>query len=337
MGAQAARKLGIEGEEGPGVIAGIDYLEQRKRGMVTDLGREVVVIGGGNTAIDAARSARRDGARVTLLYRRSLQEMPAASHEIEDAVAEGVRLMLLCAPRKILRDGITLKGIEFQRMRLGEPDENGRRQPIPIPGDLQTLQVDCVIVAVSQEPGWQGITQGCNNGKWLHTKDDGKLDDDLWAGGDDRGPGIASRAIAQGRLAAESAHAELCGEPVPSHWRVRPALRPGSVKQDYYPEQSRGGKARRPANEWLSQPDLEIDQTISSEQASHEAARCMSCGSCFGCQQCFMYCNAAGFTHVEEVAPGHYFAQALEACEGCGKCIELCPCGYMEAQDKAIW
>jgi NADPH-dependent glutamate synthase beta subunit-like oxidoreductase/Pyruvate/2-oxoacid:ferredoxin oxidoreductase delta subunit len=337
LGAQAARTLGIEGEQGPGVLTGIEYLERRKMGLDTRLGNEVVVIGGGNTAIDAARSARRDGARVTLLYRRSLEEMPAARHEIQDAVSEGVRLMLLSAPARILRDGDTLKGIEFQRMHLGEPDENGRRRPLPIPGDIHTLSADNVIVAVSQQPDWQGIAHLQDKEKWLRTRDDGKLDDDLWAGGDDRGPGIASRAIAQGRLAAEAAHAELRGEPAPAPWKMRPALDPGSVKKDYYPEQARGDQPRRPPDDWLSQPDLEINQTISSEQASREASRCMSCGACFGCHQCFMYCNAAGFTLVEEVAPGHYFAQALDACEGCGKCIELCPCGYMEAQDKAIW
>ena len=83
----------------------------------------------------------------------------------------------------------------------------------------------------------------------------------------------------------------------------------------------------------ISIPESEIDQTISDEQACQEAARCMSCGLCFDCQQCFMYCNKAGFTRVEETRPGNYFVLALDACEGCGKCIEVCPCAYLEARD----
>ena len=79
--------------------------------------------------------------------------------------------------------------------------------------------------------------------------------------------------------------------------------------------------------------EAEIDQTLDSEQALQEAARCMSCGLCFDCQQCFMYCNAAGFTRIEETGPGKYYALALDACEGCGKCIEICPCGYLEARE----
>ena len=161
----------------------------------------------------------------------------------------------------------------------------------------------------------------------------GSLDADLWAGGDDRGPGIASRGIAQGRFAAEAAHAELRGEQPPAtHTRPVPA---GAVKTDYYPEQARSGIHRRPAGEWLSNPDREIDQTLDYEQACKEAARCMSCGLCFDCEQCFMYCNAGGFTRIKYAGPGHYYALALDACEGCGKCIELCPCGYLEPRDDA--
>jgi len=99
----------------------------------------------------------------------------------------------------------------------------------------------------------------------------------------------------------------------------------------------RGSAPRRPQEQWLAEPGLEIDHTLSSEQACQEAERCLSCGLCFGCQQCFMYCNAAGFTRIEQAAPGRYYAMALEACEGCGKCIELCPCGYLESRDGLAW
>jgi len=336
MGAQGARKLGVEGEDGPGVIPGIEYLGSRKQGARADLGQRVIVVGGGNTAMDAARSARRDGAEVTILYRRGREEMPAEAQEIEDALTEGVRIEFLAAPTRILRDDDGVLGVEVQRMRLGKAGADGRANPEPIPGDLYRIDADAVLVAVSQEPSWHGLGGVAEEHKWLHTEADGRLARDIWAGGDDRGPSIASRAIAQGRLAAEAAHAQLRGL-VPPKPDPRPALNPASVKADYYEPSEREARHRRPRERWLTEPEAEIDETITSEEACREAARCMSCGLCFGCQQCFMYCNALGFTRFEEVTPGHYYAFALEACEGCGKCIELCPCGYMESREGSAW
>jgi NADPH-dependent glutamate synthase beta subunit-like oxidoreductase/ferredoxin len=337
MGAQAGRRLGVPGETGPGVLPGIDYLMKRKNGIAVELGDRVVVVGGGNTAIDAARSARRDGAQVTLLYRRSRAEMPAAAHEVKDAMAEGIRFEFLAAPRAILRTDGALAGVEVQRMRLGDVDPDGRQRAVPVPGDVFTLVANTVLAAVSQEPDWRGIGEAGDGDDWLHTTDDGKLADDLWAGGDDRGPGIASRAIAQGRLAAEAAHARLRGEAPPLPAQARRVVDPASIKPDYYEARPRSATPRRPKEQWLAEPDVEIDQTLSREQAALEASRCMSCGLCFGCQQCFMYCNGSGFTRIEEPEPGRYYAMALEACEGCGKCVELCPCGFLETRDGAGW
>ncbi len=334
LGAQGARDLGIPGEKGPGVISGITYLRQRKQRIDSHIGERVVVIGGGNTAIDAARSARRERAEVSLLYRRGPEEMPAAVHEVEDAHSEGVQFRFLVSPTRIIREGTDIRQIEIQKMRLGDVDEQGRRRPVPIPGQLQTLPADTVIVAVSQAPNWHGMDPMSDGHKWLRTEEDGKLDDNIFAGGDDRGPGIASRAIAQGRLAAEAAHAELRGEPHPREARMREAVRAGAVKIDFYGGRQRQCNLRHPQEEWLRDPELEIEQTMSDAQACRESARCMSCGLCFDCQQCFMYCNASGFTRIEGSRPGHYFALALDACEGCGKCIEVCPCGYLEIRDS---
>jgi formate dehydrogenase major subunit len=333
LGAQAARRLGIPGEDGPGVVSGIEFLRRRKEGRDTGCGRNVLVIGGGNTAIDAARSARRAGCSVTLIYRRSESEMPATTHEVADARREGVEFRFLAAPTRISREQDAIQRVEIQGMRLGEPGSDGRRRPEPIPGRIESLAADTVVMAVSQEPAWHTADGVLEAGSWLRPANDGKLQDRLFAGGDDLGPGIASRAIGQGRHAAESAHAELRGLPAPPLQPTVPPLVPGSVKVDYYADRQRSPAARRPEPDWLADPDAEIDLTLSCEQASEEAARCMSCGLCFDCQQCFMYCNRSGFTRVEEVRPGKYFAFAVDACEGCGKCIELCPCGYLEARE----
>ena len=333
LGAQAARALGVPGEKGQGVFAGIDYLRRRKHGQATDCGRQVRVIGGGNTAIDAARSARREGAAVTLVYRRTESEMPAARGEILDARAEGVEFRFLSAPARIVRDNGSIRHVDIQGMRLGEPDDDGRRRPVPVPGQIESLPADTVIVAVSQAPAWLDLDAALRAGNWLEAADDGKIEAGLFTGGDDLGPGIASRAVGQGRHAAESAHAELRGLPAGGRIPTHPPLPADSVKTDYYAERNRSSLPRRPADEWLSSPDAEIDLTLGYEQASEEAARCMSCGLCFDCQQCFMYCNAAGFTRVAETRPGRYFVLALDACEGCGKCIEVCPCGYLGPRD----
>jgi NADPH-dependent glutamate synthase beta subunit-like oxidoreductase len=307
LGAQAGSDLGIPGEKGPGVMS---------------------------TAIDAARSARRDGALVTVLYRRSEAEMPAAKNEVEDARREGVEFRFLLSPVRVVRAGNNIQQLQLQEMRLAEADEQGRRRPVPIPGRSQELPADAVIVAVAQAPDWESMGVLPGSREWLHTREDGKLDENIWAGGDDRGPSIASKAIAQGRLAAESAHAELRGQEKPRASSARKALHSGAVKTDFYSKQQRTEGLRRSQQEWLSDPESEIDQTISNEQACQEAARCMSCGLCFDCQQCFMYCNRAGFTRVDETRPGNYFVLALDACEGCGKCIEVCPCAYLEARDE---
>ena len=333
LGAQAGSDLGIPGEKGPGVMSGIDYLQRRKQHIKSQHGKRVLVIGGGNTAIDAARSARRDGASVTVLYRRSEAEMPAAAHEVADARHEGVEFRFLLSPIRVVRDGSKIQQLHVQEMRLAEADEQGRRRPVPIPGRSQEFPADAVIVAVAQAPDWEGMGVMPGTREWLHTREDGKLDENIWAGGDDRGPSIASKAIAQGRLAAESAHAELRGQESPRASSARKAVRSGAVRTDFYREQQRAEGCRRSQEERLSDPESEIDQTISYEQACQEASRCMSCGLCFDCQQCFMYCNGAGFTRIEESRPGNYFALALDACEGCGKCIEICPCGYLEARD----
>jgi NADPH-dependent glutamate synthase beta subunit-like oxidoreductase len=318
MGAQGARRLEIPGEAGSGVIPGIVYLRQRKHGLRTGLGNQVVVIGGGNTAIDAARSARRDGAAVTVLYRRTRDVMPAAAHEVDDAITEGVEFIFLGVPTAVLREDSVVSGIEYRHTNAAATSER------------QQLAASSIIVAVSQEPDWQDLGLAGDDDKWLHTEEDGRLADDLWAGGDDRGLGIASRSVAQGRIAAEAAHAQLRGEP--RKQRALPPIDSSKVRAGYYEQQDRGERLRRPQEEWLAQPELEIDLTISSEEACREADRCMSCGLCFDCHQCVMYCNASGYSAVANATPGHYFTLALELCEGCGKCTELCPCGYLEAR-----
>jgi NADPH-dependent glutamate synthase beta subunit-like oxidoreductase/Pyruvate/2-oxoacid:ferredoxin oxidoreductase delta subunit len=328
IGAQKGRLMDIPGEDGPGVWAGTTYLELVNDDQPVALGGRVVVVGGGNTAIDAARAVRRQGAEVTLLYRRTRAEMPAIASEVEDATREGVRIEYLAAPIEIVRDSSVVRAVRVQTMALGEPDASGRRRPVPVAGAVQEIAADAVVVAVSQEPDWEGLDGVEREGARCASRSGAWIGEDVLAGGDVVGLGIASLAIAQGRLAAEAAHARLRGladtDTAPSE-----PISSARLRLDYYPGVAPTEPPRRPSDKWLASPDEEITGTISEQDFLNEVGRCLSCGLCFGCQHCMMYCNPCGFTRIAEPRPGAYFALALDRCEGCGKCIEVCPCGFL--------
>jgi NADPH-dependent glutamate synthase beta subunit-like oxidoreductase len=334
IGAHEGLQLRVPGEAGPGVWTGTDYLSRFNQGEKIHLGKRVAVIGGGNTAIDAARAARREGSEVRLLYRRTRSEMPAIDSEIEEALQEEIQLEYLVAPVEILRgaDGLP-RSLVVQRMSLGDPDESGRRRPIPIEGSEHEIPVDGVLAAVSQQPDWEGLDhlRPHKDGDWVSADDRGQVNHQLWEGGDVLNLGIASTAIYHGRLAAESVHARLRGHPAPDLHRPDP-INTSSAKVDYYSEKARVTQRHLPVEDWLADPKAEIHQTITEEQFQEEIDRCLSCGQCFGCWHCWMYCAHGCFTHAEEVSPGAYFSLALDRCQACGKCIDVCPSGFLQVR-----
>ncbi len=331
IGAQLSRRLGVPGEDGEGYWTGTDYLRWLNRGQTPDLGKRVAVIGGGNTAIDSARAARRSGADVTILYRRTRNEMPAIESEIEEAVAEDIRFEFLVAPLQIERNGAAIRSVVVQRMELGPPDASGRRSPRPIEGSEVELPFDSVIVAISQEPDWHRLEHlNATRGR-LETTQSGRVANDLWAGGDTLGSGIAGLAIAQGRKAAIDVHARLRGLPPPEP-DGNPTISADRVKPAYYRQQDPLTVPRRAVDTWLSEPDREIHETISERAFLEETSRCLSCGQCFGCEHCWTYCNPGAFSRLEEVQPGAYFSLSIEMCEACRKCVEVCPCGFLSVR-----
>jgi len=332
IGAQTGRGLGIPGEQGPSVWTGTDYLSRVNSGEEIELGAQVVVIGGGNTAIDAARCARRTGADVTILYRRTREEMPAIPHEIDDALDEGVELELLVSPVRIERqaDGRPAR-IEVQRMRLGEPGPSGRRRPVPVEGSEFMIPAGSVIEAVSQVPALDGLEALDHDGDWLVANAGAALGDDILVGGDALGLGIAGNAIMQGRRAAEQLHTRFRGfNPAPAADTLVADISSESVLFDSKPQSDAVHTPMLAAEKRIALGMTEVAGTISEEQFLAEVERCFSCGSCFGCEQCYMYCTAGCFTKVEEVRPGMYFSLNLDQCQDCGKCVEVCPCGFLE-------
>lgn len=335
IGAQRGRGLGVPGEDGGGVFAGTEFLSAVNRGIALAIGKRVVVVGGGNTAVDSARAARRLGAATTILYRRSKDEMPAIREEVEAAVAEGVELALLAAPARLVREAGALTAVEAQRMSLGDPEASGRRRPVPIPGATFLIRADSVIAAVSQEPDWTLLEGLRPDGVWIQGSTDAEIDQDVWAGGDARGLGIAGMAIAQGRQAAEAVHRRLRRIEHVGPADRRGQLAPGDVKPQFFPERAPVVPPASTVEERLAEPERESVGTIDEEQFLAEVARCFSCGLCFGCEHCWTFCNAPAFTRIEETRPGIYFALAVDRCEGCGKCIDLCPCGYLSPSPDA--
>ncbi|HBI16295.1 MAG TPA: pyridine nucleotide-disulfide oxidoreductase [Desulfobulbaceae bacterium] len=219
VGAHVSKKLGIEGEEvTKGVLHGVDYLRRVLTGEDVDLGRNVVVVGGGNVAIDVARTALRRGSdHVFILYRRTREEMPASKAEIHHLEEEGVRIEILAAPMKILAENGRLTGVECIRTELGEPDESGRRRPVKKKGTNFVIKADSIIMAISQK-----VDHTADKGVEFKLTSGGTYQVDpltlqtnvewIFAGGDNvLGPQTAAKAVYQGKVAAESIQRYLEG------------------------------------------------------------------------------------------------------------------------------
>jgi NADH-quinone oxidoreductase subunit F len=213
-GAHGSMKLRIPGEGFRGVFPGVEFLRDINLGKRIEMGKKVAVVGGGNVALDVARSALRLGTRrVGIYYRRSINEMPAIREEVGEAIQEGVKIHFLVSPLRIIGKGGRVAEMDCIRMKLGEPDRSGRRRPIPIEGSSFKVQADTIIAAIGQRIDRKAL-------KGLDTNTDGTVQVNqetgetnlkgVFAGGDlVRGPGWAIDAIADGKKGAESIHRYL--------------------------------------------------------------------------------------------------------------------------------
>jgi len=327
LGAHKGLKLRVEGEDADNVMTGTDFLHRVNTGEKVEVGEKVVVIGGGDTAIDAARVSRRLGSDVTILYRRTKAEMPAYEEEIEGAIEEGITIEFLAAPTEIYRNNGVATGMKCQRMELGEPDASGRRRPVPIDGNTFDLEFSTLIPAISQEPDFSGFENLIEGRDWIKIDESGQTKiEGIYSGGDNVSLDIAITAIAHGRQAAEAIHASITGEKPEKE--EKPIIKTDKMMISYYERKDRTPIIVLPVDERLKDLQNEVVKTWSPDEAVAEAKRCMSCGECFDCGNCWSYCQDNAV--IKPLVKGEPYKFKMEFCNGCKKCAENCPCGYIE-------
>jgi len=301
-GFQKDGRLPIEGIDAEGVFGALSFLEQVARGEAPKLGDRVLVIGGGNTAMDAARTAQRlIGNPVTVVYRRSRTEMPAEEEELADLLEEGNFLEELASPKRVMLDGGRVIGLECVRNKLGLPGADGRREPLPIKGSEFMLKADSILGAIGQRPDvsfldGSGVTLETNGAITVNPETGLAGAPSVYAGGDvTRGPAIIIEACADGRRAAEA----ICrGFGIP--FAALPARLPAlSQEEILQAKRVRATKEAQHAPDRLPTGkhagfDL-IEQTLDEEEARKEAARCLQCSTL--CDKCVEVCpNRANYT-----------------------------------------
>lgn len=338
IGAWQSSRIGCPGEEAEGVLGGIDFLGDVAQQRPVNVGDKVAVIGGGNTAMDAARTALRLGAaQVMVLYRRTRAEMPAQDSEIEEAMEEGVQFHFLVAPQEIVSANGRVKAVKLDKMKLGEPDASGRRRPVAT-GEEELIPVDTVIAAIGQQVNTAGL-EDLVLSRW----DTIAADDQtcvtsragVFAGGDAvSGPGIAIEAVAWGKAAAESIQAYLQGKTIADN--SSPYLsrqEPQQAWLDSFAQQPR-------CQQEHADPEVRrhnfapVSHILPAEKAVAEAGRCLECG-CLDYYECKLLAYARrygvqperlqGSRHPAGVDDSHPFmVRDMGKCILCGLCVRVC-------------
>ena len=324
LGAHKGIKLGIPGEKAAGVRQGVDYLREVNLTGQADTGKQVAIIGGGNVAIDVARSALRLGAKeVNIIYRRTRTEMPAWEEEIQAAESEGVTITYLAAPKEVLIKNDSVVGLRCIRMELGEPDSSGRRRPVRIPGSEYDIEIDQLIPAIGQRPDISSIENvaGLKISRWGTTEVDSVTyatdHEGVFAGGDlQTGPATAIEAIAAGREAAESIVRYLDGQDMTKGRKPetieKPVYRP--VPEDE-PQKSREKMPELPVEKRAGNFE-EVELGYNEVSGKAEAGRCINCGYCCECLQCVPACLAEAVDHSQVVVEQEIEIGSVVLCPG---------------------
>ncbi len=333
VGSHKGMTLGVEGD---GLaLQGIAFLRSVALGETVKIGARTAIIGGGNTAIDCARTARRLGAKdVSIVYRRSPSEMPALAEDVQAARAEGIALHFLTAPKRLTADKGAIN-LECMEMELGAPDGSGRARPVPIEGSLFTLKVDSVIAAVGQVP--ESDIPGLNrNERGLIENSPG-----VFVGGDCAGAkAFVADAIASGKQGALAIHCRLEGKDLKEEFSrhrigggssfsfqhlLDPLSCPSDLKRVVTLDQLNTicvPAAPRKDSATASKIDSfqETARGLSASKMSSEVERCFKCGTCTQCDLCFLLCPDISLKKEEDG-----YAVNADYCKGCGVCATTCP------------
>ena len=338
-GAWSSTKMRVDGEDAEGVFGGIDFLRSVILGSPVDIGKRVAVCGGGNTAMDACRTAVRLGAeKVYIIYRRTRDEMPADALEIDEAQEEGVDFRFLTNPDKILTQDGKVCGIKLQIMELGEPDVSGRRKPVPIEGKFETLEVDSVIMAIGQKPELSGFEELDTTSRGTISADESTFRTNIsgiFAIGDatNKGADIAISAIGEAQKSASVVDSYLRGNII---GYKKPILVEREINKSDLADREHIARERMrvlPAEERKHSFD-EVALGLTDEQARREASRCLECG-CLDYYRCKLinYANKynaeferfAGQKSPAKKDTGHkYILRDSGKCILCGLCVRVC-------------
>jgi len=321
IGTSRSVKLGIEGEDLPGCIGALEFLTEVAAGKKHQIGKRVAVIGGGFTAVDAARSAVRLGAKeVFILYRRTKDQMPATEEEIAEAEKEGVKIMYLVSPRAVIGKGKVEK-LRMLNYVLGEKDSSDRRRPLEVPGTEFDLEVDTVISAVSQKVALDSdlnIEMTERGTLKIDERTGATAVDGVYAGGDCiGGTGNVIGAIADGKRAAASIDIKIAGDDA-----VLSYDKPKVMADKELVLLRSADKPRA----WRPKLDNNPDMILTREQAVAEASRCLACGCGAGCEVCKDICKMFAYT----IDKNGQTILDEEKCVACGMCIWRCPNNNIE-------
>ncbi|MCP4163097.1 MAG: FAD-dependent oxidoreductase [Deltaproteobacteria bacterium] len=303
IGAHENKTLGIAGEDSPGVFSGVEFLRRVNLGKKVELGNNVAVVGGGNVAIDAVRTALRNGSKNPfIIYRRTEAEMPAAQEEIDECREEGIEIHTLTNPVRVISEGGKVTAIECLKMELGEPDESGRRRPVPIDGSEFTIEIDSFVPAIGQETDWDCIdgNEKLKLSKWGTMEVDPVTlqtdEPDIFCGGDAvTGPAMVIDAIAAGQEAAISIDRLIRGVDLKEGREVEKEIATdvpltglenlSRVQMPHASPESRGKNYD------------EVQLGFSEDIAREESSRCLECGICSECNRCVDVCLANAVVH----------------------------------------
>jgi NADPH-dependent glutamate synthase beta subunit-like oxidoreductase len=327
IGAQIGTSINVPGKEAENIYTGVDFLKQVNSGKWMDIGNDVVVIGGGNTAMDCARVAKRLGANVSVVYRRTRMEMPAITAEIDEAMEERIMFRYHTNPVKFIADEGRVVGILSVQMELKEPDASGRARPVPIAGSEAFIPADTVIMATGQAVDYDGIDVQSVDNQWMYANEHLMTSvEGVFAGGDAvAGLETVSLAIGQGTRAASSIEDYIEGN-VESTLAQPPVVYSRDLNTYYYNKQKPFTKEAVSIHTRLKN-FREIYPSFDLGDIIKESQRCFSCGLCFHCNNCYMYCP----DNAVKISPSTGgFEFDLDFCKGCGLCAKECPCHYIQ-------